>query len=131
MSWSILDRYGSGQFEKREPHGPGPGLAPPESRGWGTSHLVWKSQLVAVSPSLAVCGRITATAFFARFPNVDYSAHRKCLDVVISLKDARLAVAWTFWPPPSFDNVDLVCMRGIQRKSAAVGNGGQQFYPYF
>ncbi len=41
-----------------------------------------------MSPSLAVCGRITATAFFARFPNVDYSAHRKCLDVVISLKDA-------------------------------------------
>jgi hypothetical protein len=42
-----------------------------------------------------------------------------------------LVVTWTFWPPPSFDNVDLVCMRGIQRKSAAVGNGGQQFYPYF
>ena len=41
-----------------------------------------------MSPSLAVCGQITATAFFARFPNVNYSAHRKCLDVVISLKDA-------------------------------------------
>ena len=32
--------------------GPGPGRAPPESRGWGSSHLVWKSQLVAVSPPL-------------------------------------------------------------------------------
>ena len=50
---------------------------------------------------------------------------------MLSSLEKMLVVTWTFWPPPSFDNVDLVCMRGIQRKSAAVGNGGQQFYPYF
>ena len=88
MSWSILDRYGSGQFEKREPHGPGARPGPAGEPRLGDLPFSLEVTTSRCVPSLAVCGRITATAFFARFPNVDYSAHRKCLDVVISLKDA-------------------------------------------
>lgn len=131
MSWSILDRCGSGQFEKREPHGPGARPGPAGEPRLGDLPFSLEVTTSRCVP-LPCCLRTDhCHGLFARFPNVDYLAQGKCLDVVISLKDARLAVAWTFWPPPSFDNVDLVCMRGIQRKSAAVGNGGQQFYPYF